>query len=101
MGIAMNETLTLLLALVAGTALGAVFFGGLWWTVRRGMSANQPVLWFFGSLLVRTSMALAGFFFVSGGDWRRLVACLVGFIVARAIVTRLTRATADGPGHAT
>ena len=30
----MNETLALVLALVTGVLLGAMFFGGLWWTVR-------------------------------------------------------------------
>ena len=49
----MNEVLTLALALLAGVALGAVFFGGLWWTVRKGVSSKHPALWFLGSLLLR------------------------------------------------
>ena len=87
----MNEFVTLALALVAGLLLGAIFFGGLWWTVRKGLSSKQPALWFFGSLLLRMSIALAGFYFVSGGHWERLLLCLLGFVVARFIVTRLTR----------
>lgn len=87
----MNETLTLVLALAAGGALGAVFFGGLWWTVRKGVSSKQPALWIFGSLLLRGGLALAGFYFVSGGHWQRLVACLVGFVAARLVVTWLTQ----------
>ena len=86
----MNETLTLALAWVAGGVLGAIFFGGLWWTVRKGVSSQQPALWFFGSLLLRMSIALAGFYFVSGGHWDRLLACLLGLVIARFIVTRLT-----------
>ena len=86
----MNETLTLLLAWVAGGVLGTIFFGGLWWTVRNGVSSKQPALWFLGSLLLRMSIALAGFYFVSGGHWDRLLACLLGFVIARFIVTRLT-----------
>ena len=88
----MNETLTLVLALVTGVLLGAMFFGGLWWTVRKGVSSKRPALWFFGSLLLRTSIALAGFYFVAGGHWERLLVCLLGFVIARLIVTRLTRA---------
>ena len=61
----MNEPLTLVLALVAGVVLGAIFFGGLWWTVRKGVSSKRPALWFFGSLLLRMSIALAGFYFVA------------------------------------
>ena len=89
----MNETLSLVLALVAGVLLGAIFFGGLWWTVSRGLSSKRPALWFFGSLLLRMSIALAGFYFVSGDHWERLLLCLLGFVIARLIVTRLTRAS--------
>ncbi len=44
----MNETLTWVLAGVAGLLLGAIFFGGLWWTVRKGASSRRSALWFFG-----------------------------------------------------
>ena len=87
----MNETLRLAPALVMGVLLGAMFFGGLWWTVRRGVSSQRPALWFFGSLLLRMTIALAGFYVVSGGHWERLLVCLLGFVTARLIVTRLTR----------
>ena len=86
----MNELLALTLALVVGVGLGAIFFGVLWWTVRKGVVSKQPALWFLGSLLLRMSITLAGFYFVSGGRWERLLACLLGFIVARFLVTRLT-----------
>jgi F1F0 ATPase subunit 2 len=86
----MNDFLTLSLALVAGLLLGAIFFGGLWWTVRQGVLSKHPALWFLGSLLLRTGIILAGFYFVSGGHWERLLACLLGFVMARFIVTRLT-----------
>ena len=93
----MNETLTLVLAWVAGGVLGAMFFGGLWWTVRKGVSSKRPALWFFGSLLLRTSIALAGFYFVAGGHWERLLVCLLGFVMARLIVTRLTGRRRENP----
>jgi F1F0 ATPase subunit 2 len=87
----MNDALSLALAMVTGILLGVMFFGGLWWTVRKGFSSKQPALWFLGSLLLRISIALAGFYFVSGGHWERLLVCLLGFFLARLIVTRLTR----------
>ena len=65
----MNETLPLLLAGVAGLLLGAIFFGGLWWTVRKGLSSKQPALWSFGSMLLRMAIVLAGFYFVGRGNW--------------------------------
>ena len=87
----MNETLMLLVAAAVGLVLGAVFFGGLWWTVRKGVSSPRPALWFVGSMLLRTSIVLAGFYFVSGGQWQRLLVCLLGFVIARFLVMRLTR----------
>jgi len=87
----MNEILHVLPSLIAGLLLGAMFFGGLWWTVRKGVSSTRPALWFFGSLLLRTSMTLVGFYVVSDGHWERLLVCLLGFTIARLIATRLTR----------
>ena len=40
----MSETLALILTLLAGVLLGAIFFGGLWWTIRRSVSSKQPAL---------------------------------------------------------
>jgi F1F0 ATPase subunit 2 len=91
----MNEFLILAVALAAGLLLGAAFFGGLWWTVRKGVSSKHPALWFPGSLLLRMSLVLVGFYFAGRGDWRRLVACLLGFIIARFLVTRMTRAPVE------
>jgi len=86
----MNETLALALVLAAGVALGTVFFGGLWWTVRKGVSAKNPALWFLGSLLLRAGVVLAGFYFVSAGHWQRLLFCLIGFVIAHIVVTSVT-----------
>ncbi len=91
----MNDPLPLLLASAAGLVLGAIFFGGLWWTVRKGLTAGQPALWFLGSMLLRMGIALAGFYFVGLGDWRRLIACLLGFVIARFVVTWLTRPSSE------
>ncbi len=94
----MNNSFLLMLAGLAGLLLGAIFFGGLWWTVRKGLTAKQPALWFLGSTLLRMGIALAGFYFVGRGDWKRLLACLAGFVVARFFVTWLTRDSADHHG---
>lgn len=87
----MSETASMVLVFVTGVLLGAVFFGGLWWTVRHGVSSKHPGLLFLSSLLLRTSVALLGLYFVSDGHWKRLLVCLFGFVVARLFVTRLIR----------
>ena len=91
----MSEAPYIALAVVAGAVLGAMFYGGLWWTVRKGLVSRQPAVWFLTSLVVRTVVALLGFCAVFRGDWRRLVACLAGFALARIFVTRLTRTPPD------
>jgi F1F0 ATPase subunit 2 len=86
-----SEVLPLGLAAVVGLLLGAIFFGGLYLTVRRGVSSQSPALWFLASLVVRMGIALVGFYLVANGSWQRLVACFVGFVAARLVVTWLTR----------
>jgi F1F0 ATPase subunit 2 len=91
-----SDFLPLALALVTGLVLGAFFFGGLWWTVHKGVTSETPALWFLGSLLLRTGAILAAFYVVSQGHWSGLVACLLGFLTARVIVVRrLGREPAD------
>lgn len=81
-------------SMLAGAALGAIFFGGLWWTVQRAATARAPVRWFLGSLVLRTAIVLSGFYVVGAGQPVRLGLCLIGFLAARAIVIRATRPTA-------
>ncbi len=83
--------MTWILMGAGGAALGLVFFGGLWLTLRRGLGSPHAALWFLGSLLVRTAVVLGGFLLVARGDWRNLVACLIGFIVARLTLTHFLR----------
>jgi F1F0 ATPase subunit 2 len=100
-----NEALSLSLALLSGATLGVIFFAGLWWTVRYAIASKWVALWFIGSLLLRTSLTLGGFYLVARGDWggdiwgntwtdagTRLLVCVGGFVMARLIVTRLTGA---------
>src|SRR5271165_6045204 len=92
----MSDILALALALFGGALLGTFFFVRLWWTVQKGVVSDWPALWFLGSLLLRTGVILAGFYLVSQGHWSRLVACLLGFLIARIIVVRrLTHAPAE------
>jgi F1F0 ATPase subunit 2 len=96
----MNDIPALVRALAAGLFLGGVFFGGLWWTVRRGLSSDRPFLWFSGSLLVRSAIAIAGFVWVARRDGWRLLACLVGFFLARLVVTHFARQPRGRPARA-
>jgi F1F0 ATPase subunit 2 len=87
-----NLALNLIPALLMGGLLGAIFFGGLWLTVKKGVASEAAPLWFFGSLCLRTSIVLAGFYLIGRGDWEKLLVCLLGFVAARFMVTLLTGA---------
>lgn len=76
----------LLLVAAAGAALGVVFFGGLWVTVRRGL-AGRPLLWFVAGSVLRMALILAVFYTLLRGDWRNGVAALLGFSGARLAST--------------
>ena len=93
----MNESTILVPALLAGVALGTVFYGGLWWTVLRSVASRNLSAWLAGSFLLRAGISVCGFYFVAHADWRRLLACLLGFVAARVGVTRLTRMERSGP----
>ena len=95
----MNERLILIFPFAVGVLLGAIFFGGLWWTIRKGLSSNRPALWFLVSLLLRTGITLTGFYLVAESNWERLVACLVGFFITRLIVAWLTRSSSLNKPH--
>jgi F1F0 ATPase subunit 2 len=73
-----------LLAFAAiGAVLGALYFGGLWLTIRQLPRLSHPMLWLLISTLTRLGLVLAAFYLVSQGQWQRLLACLAGFVAMR------------------
>lgn len=97
----MNEIFMRMLAWIVGVALGVIFFGGLWWTIRKAVASQQPAFWFVGSLILRMGIVMVGFYFVGHGQWQRLLLCLAGFVVGRLLVTWMTRLSAPEGIHAT
>jgi len=85
----MNVTVVqLVFAFLGGAGLGIFYFAGLWWTVQKLLSARSPALLSLGSFAVRTAVVLTGFYFIMGGQWERLLACLAGFMTARIVLLR-------------
>lgn len=82
-----------LLAFAAiGALLGALYFGGLWLTLRQLPRLNHPMLWLLISTITRLGLVLAAFYLVSQDQWQRLLACLAGFIAVRIYLVHKTRA---------
>ena len=90
---AKTDVLSLLVVFAAGILLGTVFFGGLWWTIRRGLSSPHPARWFLAGFLVRMTFLLAALYYLSGGAWARLIILLAGILLGRSIVIRQTKST--------
>ena len=90
----MIDIATMIAVLLAGLLLGTFFFGGLLWTVGRGLSAKHPAFWFLGSWVVRIAVILGAFYLVSAGRWERLLTCTSGFFIARVLLIRLSRVPA-------
>ncbi len=87
------------LALVAGLALGVVYFGGLWLTVRRLPTANNPAALAGASLFARLVVVGAAFYGIAQARrWELLVAALAGMLVVRFVMIRKIRP--GTPDHA-
>ena len=77
-----------LLILVAGFALGIVFYGGLWLTVRALPKSRHALLLALASFWGRTALVIGGLLLAMDGTWQRALVCLVGFAIARIALAR-------------
>lgn len=87
----MSDIIYMILVFIVGIALGIFFFGGLWFTVKKAVTAKIPAIWFFGSFILRVSIVMLGFYYISPGGLQPLIVSLIGFIVARFVVSYLTK----------
>ena len=84
----MNELWYWPLLVIAGLALGMVFYGGLWATVGHLLQVKRPALWMFCSFLIRLLLTALGLILLAAGDWRRLLVAVSGFLLARLVALR-------------
>lgn len=85
-----------LLIMLSGALLGGVFFGGLWWTVRRLPQAKHPALLTLASLSLRIALVVFGLYGLMAGEIPRLVAALLGFWLIRLWFMRRMRVPSAG-----
>lgn len=81
----------MILVFLAGVALGIIFFGGLWFTVKKSINAKLPALLLSGSLFFRIAVTMLGFYLIGAGNWQRIVLCFLGFMTARFLVLYITK----------
>lgn len=75
-----------ILSFLAGALLGAIFFGGLWWTVQKITGSGSPYLLSVVSFVVRTAIILTGFYFLLTAGWPYLLSALLGFLAVRTVL---------------
>jgi F1F0 ATPase subunit 2 len=76
------------LGFAAGVSIGASYFLGLWWTVRRATRSSRPTPLLLASFVVRLTLALGLLLVVVRLGPLSLVAALLGFLAARVLLTR-------------
>lgn len=87
----MNEIINMVFVFIAGFALGTLFFGGLWLTIKKMKTSKMPSLFFIASFVVRIGVVLLGFYFIAANNWQNMLVCLLGFIIARFVIMRITK----------
>lgn len=87
----MNEPLQIawfVVVFAGGIALGGLFFGGLWLTVRYVPKTAGGSLLLILSFVARTTLVMLGMFYLTARDWRAILVCVAGFLVARGVILR-------------
>lgn len=90
----MTDFLSVIVVLIIGFMLGCFFFGGLWWTLKKGLISSRPALYFLTSFLLRMGISVLGFYFTLSlnllySAWLSLLLCLLGFMSAKFFVSKL------------
>lgn len=85
----------LIIVFVAGVALGGFYFGSLWWVVQQAAIARRPEFLLLASFVVRTVITLTGLFVVMGGRWERIMACMIGFLLARTVLVQILGSSSE------
>jgi F1F0 ATPase subunit 2 len=74
---------------IAGGLIGTFYFGGLWLTVKRIPTSDNPQLLLVSSFFLRMAAALAAFYALLPWGWQALVAALLGLLISRQVLTRI------------
>lgn len=80
----------LLGVLLAGFALGMIFFSSLWWTTGKILHGQHPVAWVVGGFVLRMALVLPALYWLTDMHWERLLVCVAGFFGARLLVVKLS-----------
>ena len=81
--------LKVLVSFLAGVALGGIYFGMLYYTVRKLNSVKRPMFITLGGFVLRLAIAVGVFYLlVQFSDWYGVLIALVGFVLMRAALIK-------------
>ncbi len=78
----------LIIAFLAGLALGAFFSLNLWSSVKKMTDEQTPWHVLFVNFMLRMGVVAVGFYIVMNGHWESMMAALAGFVLMRGILVR-------------
>ena len=87
----MNEIVYIIWTLLTGGLMGTLLFSGLWLTEKENAGTKPPAFRHIGSFLLQAAVVTGGFCAVSWGSWPKFLLCLLGFIIARLLISRYLR----------
>lgn len=93
----MPPVIRYLIIFATGMLLGAVYFSGLWYTLRRLPDVRHPGITLLRSYLLRVVVVMTGFGLVMNGRSDHLIAALGGFILTREILVRRLGRNSSSP----
>lgn len=82
--------------LLAGVFIGAVHFGGLWWTTQQLTVSQRPGALFLTSLLIRMSLLVGMLFAMTRIGAATVLASVFGTLIARFCLIRIINAYPTG-----
>ena len=88
--------LSIILRLLGGTALGILFYTGLWLTVRQLPHSRHPIALTLASFWIRMLVLLAGLIWAMRGPWAYVLFCLVGLWIGRSAVSKMVSESQRG-----
>lgn len=83
---------------LSGFALGVLYFLGLWLTLRDLPLKKRLGVKLVLSFFVRAALLAAAFYYLMGHDWRRMVALVAGFWLARLMMIRRVKTNLQKSG---
>lgn len=72
-----------MIAFLIGAALGAIYFGGLYFSTRKIAEVKHPALLMVISFILRMGILVGVFFYVSKGGYQDMLLTLLGVILIR------------------